>query len=457
MKLRRSTRDIVAGGWRHRKKEEHVMEEERKNTEVAGSADYQAACQEPDTAKEKAAARRKARRTKFVNELSCVLLCFLYGIVPLAVLLFCIFGLSQCLNGSNTAAQEVEAADTLPEGAYIMTIPTADLSAAGEAGDLLQVVAGWTDENGSVHYAPVPSLQYLEISALTDSSVSVYMTEDQMLDYLAVRDRCSVALAARGGTEDAAEKLAWQAHFNAPTVKLALTEATKTVVKNGKVQLDLQVTVEPEEADPGAVTWESSNEAVAAVDESGMVTAVEAGTAVITASCGGVTASCTVTVYLTATDITMQEQAMVGVGGTVQLEAAVQPEGLKDPIAWSSSNEDVATVDENGTVTGVGVGSAEIIAVCGDVSAICQVSVQVLAEEIHLTPDTLALTVGETASIQAQVGPDNTTDKTVTWTSSNEAVATVAEDGTVTAVAAGTAEISAMCGDVTAICTVTVQ
>ena len=133
------------------------------------------------------------------------------------------------------------------------------------------------------------------------------------------------------------------------------------------------------------------------------------------------------------------------------------PEGLTDPVTWESSDEAIASVDGTGLVTANGVGNADITVSCGDVSAVCHVSVQILAEEIHLTPDSLALAAGQTASIQAQVGPDNTTDKTVTWASSNEAVATVAQDGTVTAVAPGTAEISATCGGVTVICSVTVQ
>lgn len=379
------------------------------------------------------------------------------ALLLLGLLLALLLGGGKEKPAEGSPVTEPAMAAELPEGQLILTLSAENWTEVLEPGDLIRVLAQYANTEGQHWWDTVRSLQYVKVAAVTDTSISVYMTADQMWDYLAVQDRCTVALAARGGGRSARELLDWQAHFNAPTVTLELAEASKTVAKGGKVQLKLAVSVDPEEADPGSVTWASSDETIATVDADGMVSALEAGTVQISASCGDAVTVCTVTVYPVATEISIEETAVCGVGGTVQLTAALKPDGLADPITWSSSDEAVAAVAEDGTVTGVAVGEADITAVCGDVSAVCHVYVRILAEEIHLTPESLALKPGQTAKLQAQVGPDNTTDPTVVWSSSDEAVATVAADGTVTGVAAGEAEITAACGNVTATCTVTVQ
>jgi uncharacterized protein YjdB len=117
-------------------------------------------------------------------------------------------------------------------------------------------------------------------------------------------------------------------------------------------------------------------------------------------------------------------------------------------------------VDANGTVTAVAEGSATISAKAGDKTAICTVTVKknvVAVESITLDKSSLELTEGETATIIATVKPDNATNKTVTWSSSNASVASVDANGTVTAVAEGSATITAKAGDKSATCTVTVK
>ena len=80
-----------------------------------------------------------------------------------------------------------------------------------------------------------------------------------------------------------------------------------------------------------------------------------------------------------------------------------------------------------------------------------------LPDSVALTPESLHLKVGDTGTVSATVLPDSVTDKTVVWTSSNEAVATVDETGKITAVAAGQADITAICGGVSAVCPVMVE
>jgi len=150
-----------------------------------------------------------------------------------------------------------------------------------------------------------------------------------------------------------------------------------------------------------------------------------------------------------------------GKSGT--LTATVQPSNATNKsVAWKSSNTAVATVS-NGTVTAVGAGTATITATTADGSytATCVVTVTesaVAVTGVSLSKTTLELEKGKSGTLTATVQPSNATDKSVTWKSSNAAVATVSND-TVTAVGAGTAAITATTADggYTATCTVTVK
>ena len=147
-------------------------------------------------------------------------------------------------------------------------------------------------------------------------------------------------------------------------------------------------------------------------------------------------------------------------GESDALTATVAPKNATDKtVTWSSDNEKVATVN-GGTVTAVAPGTATITATTtdGGFTATCAVTVNpVPVTGVTLDQNTLALFTGESATLTATVAPENATDKTVTWTSDNEKVATVA-DGTVTAVASGTANITVTTtdGSFTATCAVTV-
>ena len=144
--------------------------------------------------------------------------------------------------------------------------------------------------------------------------------------------------------------------------------------------------------------------------------------------------------------------------GTVTLTATVAPEYASDKtVFWLTSNEKVATVDDNGKVTAVGSGEAKITATAGGKYASCTVKVTVLVAGITLDKTELDMTIDdEPVTLVAKVTPDGATDKTVTWSSSNEKVATVDANGKVKAVGNGEATITAKAGDKTATCTVKV-
>ncbi len=240
--------------------------------------------------------------------------------------------------------------------------------------------------------------------------------------------------------------------------KIELSHETLSLEKGESVTI--MATVMPEDATDKTITWASSDEAVATVNAEGKVTAVALGEATVTATCGEVSTYCTVTVVATpAESITIsQETATLKVGETVELTATVMPEDATDKtVSWTSSDEAVATVDAEGKVTAVALGEATISATCGEVSTYCTVTVVATpAESITISQETATLKVGETVELTATVMPEDATDKTVSWTSSDEAVATVDAEGKVTAVALGEATISATCGEVSTYCTVTV-
>ena len=139
------------------------------------------------------------------------------------------------------------------------------------------------------------------------------------------------------------------------------------------------------------------------------------------------------------------------------LTATVKPGNTTDTVVWASSNEAVATV-KDGVVTAKSEGTATITASCGAVKAECVVTVEkpVLATGVTLDKTALTLYEGDAARLTATVSPENTTDKTIVWSSSDNTVATV-KDGAVTAVKAGTATITAACGSVKTECAVTVK
>ena len=232
----------------------------------------------------------------------------------------------------------------------------------------------------------------------------------------------------------------------------------------------LAATVTPENAENKSIIWSSNNEAVATVDANGTVIAKRAGTAVITAtSTNGKSAGCTVTVekkQIPVTEVRLSEST-VGIveGSTYKLTATVLPENTTDSksVSWSSSNSEVATVDANGTVTAKRAGTAVITATSTNgKSAGCTVTVskkEIPITEISLDKSSATLTEGETTTLVATVLPENTTyGKSVKWSSSNVAVATVDLMGKVTAKSAGTAIITATSENgKTASCTVTVN
>ena len=250
-----------------------------------------------------------------------------------------------------------------------------------------------------------------------------------------------------------------------PTIPVTGITLNKTNINlNVGESATLTATITPDNATNKSVSWKSSNTAVATVDSTGKVTAVTAGSATITVTTadGSKTATCAVTVKVPVSSVTLSKtSATLNVGSTTTLTATVAPSNATNKsISWKSSNTAVATVDSTGKVTAVTAGSATITVTTADGSktATCAVTVKVPVSSVTLNKTSTTLSAGTSTTLTATVAPSNATNKTVSWKSSNTAVATVDSAGKVTVVAAGSATITVTTADgsKTATCAVTV-
>ena len=210
------------------------------------------------------------------------------------------------------------------------------------------------------------------------------------------------------------------------------------------------------------MSYTSSDSAVLVVDEDGNMVAVSAGTAEVALSSkdGKITASKTIEVVVTPTNITTTGTLTLTAGEAATLETAVAPaDATHVVISYTSSDNSVATVSDTGEVEAVGAGEADITAAVQDteLSAVCKITVLPKIESVDLSDTTLSLKVGGTVQLTYTVQPEDAVVESATYTSSDESVATVDEEGVVTAVADGTATITVDVDGVTAECEVTVS
>ena len=235
-------------------------------------------------------------------------------------------------------------------------------------------------------------------------------------------------------------------------------------LKIGDTQ-QLHATVIPDNAYNKAVTWYSSNESVATVDENGVVTAVASGNAIITVKTddGDYKANCIVVVYQPVEALQLSETEKTTRKGSVfYLYAKVLPENAtKKDVVWTSSDPTIATVNEYGRVDCIEAGECVITATSLDtgVSADCILTVTQSIESVSLNYSSYKLEKGETFQLIPTIKPDDADDKTVRWTSSDTSVATVDENGVVKAIAGGVAIITCTTNDrgLIASCEVTVH
>ena len=237
---------------------------------------------------------------------------------------------------------------------------------------------------------------------------------------------------------------------------------TKKTLEIGE-SFTLRHTIKPSKPTNAEVKWSTSNKKVATVSSKGVVKTKGTGTAKITVTTleGGYTATCTVKVVRSVTGVKLNKKSLtVARDSAVRLKATVTPSNATNKaLLWSSSNPKVAAVDQNGRVAGLKVGKATITVKTKDGSfkASCSVSVEILAEKLTLKSTKATVKSGQTVKLGYTVLPKNTTNKALTWSSSNKAVASVNKNGVVTGIKGGKVTITAKTSNgIAKKCTVTV-
>lgn len=282
-----------------------------------------------------------------------------------------------------------------------------------------------------------------DVATVNDGVVSTVSTGDAVITVTTeegdFKDTCSVTV-----TPDAQPVI--------PVEGVSISE-TEKVLKEGE-EFTLTATVSPGDATSQAISWSSSGTDVATVDSGGHVKAVKAGKASITATTvdGGHTAVCELTVEpkekpvegisLSETDKSLLE------GEWFTLTVNVSPEDAANKnVTFSSSDPQTVTVDGKGRVNAVRAGVAIITAttVDGGYSAACRVTVKPATNPVTgvlLSETARTLTEGEQLILTAYIMPDHATNKAVTFKSSDTKIATVDENGIVSAVGQGDAVIT---------------
>jgi uncharacterized protein YjdB len=245
-----------------------------------------------------------------------------------------------------------------------------------------------------------------------------------------------------------------------PVASVSVTPSPDTLVPRQQIQL----TATPQDAtghplSGRAVTWDGSDDAIATVSSNGRVTALSAGTMTVTATSEGKTGTATIVVTavpVASVEISPTTQSVV-VGDTTPAFTAVTKDGSGNTLSgrtvqWSSSNPSVATIDANtGVATGVAPGTTSITATSeGKTSNSATLTVDPApVGSVTVSPSTQTITDGNTAAFTATVNDTHDhplTGRTVTWDTSDPAVATIDNTGNATSTGPGTTTITAASG-----------
>lgn len=227
---------------------------------------------------------------------------------------------------------------------------------------------------------------------------------------------------------------------------IELDKKDETIVKGNNLQLT--ATISPDNTTNKTITWTTTNDKIATVDENGKVSAIAPGKATITAATSnGKKATCAVTVIIPAENITLDKNyAPINKGETLTLTATTTPAESTDKLTWASSDESVATVDNTGKITAKGAGTANITATADSgVFASCFVEVSVPVKALTLSSQSLDMIAGGNEVLTLTVDPSDTTDG-IEWSVSDDAVSLQVSDdkktATVYANYAGSADIT---------------
>ena len=319
----------------------------------------------------------------------------------------------------------------------------------------------WTSEIKSVAPRTKASPDWISLkpdhgNAAGDYTVDVVLSENETYS-----DRAA-EIIIKSGDKSITMDITQKASPFVPVTAVKLSASSLALTEGDVARLT--ATVEPADATDKTVVWSSDSPEIAEVDQEGNVTAKSAGEAVITAVSGDVSGTCTVVVSKRIIPVTsvavIPEYVELTEGDSKALMVRIQPSDATDKtVVWSSDAPEIVEVSDGGRITAVSEGTAVITATSGDVSGTCTVVVSkpyIPVSSVKINLSSLELTQGEVVSLTVTVEPANATDKTVVWRSDDSDVASVDQEGNVTAVSQGNTVITAECGDMSATCVVTV-
>ena len=203
----------------------------------------------------------------------------------------------------------------------------------------------------------------------------------------------------------------------------------------------------PENAYNKNVSFESADAGIAAVNANGVVTGVSAGetTITVTTEDGGFTGACTINVYNQAvTGVTIEpSEAELTVGSSTKLTATVLPENASNKnVVYSVDDESILSVDQDGNVTGLSLGTATVTVTTEDGGFTASAEITVIPVQVtgvSISPKSASVGLGHTVQLTALIKPSNATNKNLSWSVSDETIISVDDRGTVKGLSLGTA------------------
>lgn len=235
-----------------------------------------------------------------------------------------------------------------------------------------------------------------------------------------------------------------------------INKSSATLIPGQKIQLKVSGT-------KSKIKWSSTKKSIATVNSKGKVTAKKKGSCYIIATIGKKQHKCKVSVT-ELTSLTLNKKTLsIYVGQGFQLKAAYKPKKVKlldSDVKWSSSNKSIVSVNSKGYVRAHKKGTAYITAKVGKKIVKCKVTVKpeiVNVQKITLSDMSLKMTVGDRKQLSVKITPQNATNKTVFWSSSDDSIVSVNNNGNINAQSEGTAYITAKVDGIIAECKVVVQ
>lgn len=339
--------------------------------------------------------------------------------------------------------------ELLTEARTIVSVP-ADSAICGMAaqGDVVQLCRA----DGT----KINVLQYVQVYEVSGDYLLLLVDARQQEAILGTEISPNVALVTSKEPERSLELLTLQEKINYPQIALRMPESL-SLLPGSEKKLDLEITYQPKDAAMPEVVWVSSDPTVAAVD-AGWISAGRIGEAVITASCGGVEVSCRVTVRIPVGSLAFPAPTYrLYVGDELTLGLLIEPADATDPaVSWYSSDPTIADVSQDGVVIGQEAGVVTITARVDGLVTEAEVTVGYRATGITLNHDSISIPKGTKYGLIATVSPAGGVLDPVIFESSKPSVATVDENGIITAKKKGTTVITVRCGDTYAKCTVKV-